>query len=81
MASHSKSNKTLAVRRRCCRKDNGYSPEAVSRVGGNKKLPCRSATAELLTDWQFLEAKAEADPNFREQESKEPPTASPESKP
>jgi len=25
--------------------------------------------ADLLTDWQFLEAKAEADPNFREQES------------
>jgi len=27
------------------------------------------AVADLLTDWQFLEAKAEADPNFREQAS------------
>ena len=29
------------------------------------------AVADLLTDWQFLEAKAEADPNFQEQESVE----------
>ena len=30
----------------------------------NPKSPYWDAVADLLTDWQFLEAKAEADPNF-----------------
>jgi NACHT domain- and WD repeat-containing protein len=39
------------------------------------------AVADLLTDWQFLEAKAEADPNFQEQESVEPSPATGEARP
>ena len=40
------------------------------------KSPYWDAVADLLTDWQFLEAKAEADPNFQEQESVETPVPS-----
>jgi hypothetical protein len=45
-----------------------------AKLGGkdDPKSPLWDVIADLLTDWQFLEAKAEADPNFREQESEEP---------
>ena len=45
-----------------------------AKLGGkdNPKSPYWDAVADLLMDWQFLEAKAEADPDFREQESVEP---------
>jgi hypothetical protein len=44
------------------------------------KSPHWDAVADLLTDWQFLEAKAEADLNFQEQESVEPSSPTEESK-
>ena len=41
----------------------------------------QNAVADLLTDWQFLEAKAEAHPNFREKQSAEPSQTACESEP
>jgi hypothetical protein len=43
----------------------------VAKLAGkdDPKSPYWDAVADLLTDWQFLEAKAEADPNFQEQVS------------
>jgi hypothetical protein len=55
-----------------------YHRLEVAKLAGkdDPKSPYWDAVADLLTDWQFLEAKAEADPNFEEQESVEPsPTA------
>jgi hypothetical protein len=54
-----------------------YHRLEVAKLAGkdDPKSPYWDAVADLLTDWQFLEAKAEADPNFREQESREPLTA------
>lgn len=51
-----------------------YHRLEVAKLAGkdDPKSPYWDAVADLLTDWQFLEAKTEADPNFREQESKEP---------
>ena len=55
--------------------------EAAKFLGkDDPKSPYWDAVADLLTDWQFLEAKAEADPNFQEQESVEPSSASGEAK-
>jgi hypothetical protein len=56
--------------------------EVAKLVGkDDPKSPYWDAVADLLTDWQFLEAKAEADPNFQEQESKEPAPTTGEAKP
>lgn len=51
-----------------------YHRLEVAKLAGkdDPKSPYWDAVADLLLDWQFLEAKTEADPNFREQESKEP---------
>ncbi len=51
-----------------------YHRLEVAKLAGkdDPKSPYWDTVADLLTDWQFLEAKAEADPNFREQESSEP---------
>ena len=47
------------------------NPDAVYRGSDGQDVKVWDAVADLLTDWQFLEAKAEADPNFQEQESVE----------
>jgi DNA polymerase III delta prime subunit len=54
-----------------------YHRLEVAKLAGkdDPKSPYWDAVADLLMDWQFLEAKAEADPNFREQESAAPPPA------
>jgi len=54
-----------------------------AKLGGKAEpsSPYWNTVADLLTDWQFFEAKAEADPNFREQETTEPSTASGEAEP
>jgi hypothetical protein len=54
-----------------------YHRLEVAKLAGkdDPKSKYWDAVADLLTDWQFLEAKAEADPNFREQESHEPSCA------
>ncbi len=51
-----------------------YHRLEVAKLAGkdDPKSKYWDAVADLLTDWQFLEAKTEADPNFREQESIEP---------
>lgn len=48
-----------------------YHRLEAAKLGGkdDPKSPYWDAVAELLLDWQFLEAKAEADPNFVEQEA------------
>jgi len=48
-----------------------YHRLEAAKLGGkdDAKSPYWDAVTDLLTDWQFLEAKAEADPNFQEQES------------
>jgi len=53
-----------------------YQRLEVAKLAGrdDPASPHWDAVADLLTDWQFLEAKAEADPNFREQETVEPTT-------
>ena len=50
-----------------------YHRLEVAKLAGkdDPKSPHWDAVADLLTNWQFLEAKAEADPNFQEQESVE----------
>ncbi len=50
-----------------------YHRLEVAKLAGkdDPKSPYWDAVADLLIDWQFLEAKAEADPNSREQESHE----------
>ena len=55
------------------------SNHGVSVFGQDAKV--WDAVADLLTNWQFLEAKAEADPNFQEQDSVEPSPATEEPKP
>ena len=54
-----------------------------AKLGGKDDPNSRywNLVADLLTDWQFLEAKAEADPNFREQQTTEPSAASAEAEP
>ena len=54
-----------------------YHRLEVAKLAGkdDHKSPYWDAVADLLTNWQFLEAKAEADPNFQEQESKDPSPA------
>jgi hypothetical protein len=49
-----------------------YHRLEAAKLGGkdDPKSPYWDAMADLLTDWQFLEAKSEADPNFQEQVSK-----------
>jgi hypothetical protein len=51
-----------------------YHRLEVAKLAGkdDPKSPHWDAVADLLTNWQFLEAKAEADPNFQEQDSVEP---------
>ena len=46
----------------------------VAKLAGrdDAKSPYWDAVADLLTNWEFLEAKAEADPYFEEQEASEP---------
>lgn len=48
-----------------------YHRLEAAKLGGkdDPKSPYWDSVAELLLDWQFLEAKAEADPNFVEQEA------------
>ena len=48
-----------------------YHRLEVAKLAGkdDPKSKYWDAVADLLTNWQFLEAKAEADPNFHEQES------------
>jgi hypothetical protein len=47
--------------------------EVAKLVGkDDPKSPYWDAVADLLSDWQFLEAKTEADPNFQEQETIDP---------
>jgi len=48
-----------------------YHRLEAAKLGGkdDPKSTYWDAVADLLTDWEFLEAKAEADPNFTEQES------------
>jgi hypothetical protein len=60
-----------------------YHRLEVAKLAGkdDPKSPYWDAVADLLTDWQFLEAKAEADPNFQEQESREPAPTTGEAKP
>ncbi|HUT35333.1 MAG TPA: DUF4062 domain-containing protein [Planctomycetota bacterium] len=60
-----------------------YHRLEAAKLGGKNdpKSPYWDAVADLLTDWQFLEAKAEADPNFREQPATEPAAAAGEAKP
>jgi hypothetical protein len=60
-----------------------YHRLEVAKLAGkdDPKSPYWDAVADLLTDWQFLEAKAEADPNFQEQESVEPSPTTGEAKP
>ncbi|GMW02375.1 MAG: hypothetical protein AMXMBFR84_35110 [Candidatus Hydrogenedentota bacterium] len=55
-----------------------YHRLEAAKIGGkdDANSPYWDAVAELLLDWQFLEAKAEADPNFVELSSDEPPSAS-----
>jgi len=45
-----------------------YHRLEAAKIGGRNdpKSPLWNAIAELLTDWEFLEAKAEADPNYNE---------------
>ncbi len=51
--------------------------EAAKLGGGDDPTsPYWDAVADLLTNWEFLEAKAEADPDFQEQQSEEPTPAS-----
>ena len=59
-----------------------YHRLEVAKLAGkdDPKSPYWDAVADLLTDWQFLEAKAEADPNFQVQESVEPSPTSGEAK-
>lgn len=54
-----------------------------AKLGGkdDPKSKYWDTVSNLLTDWQFLEAKAEADPNFQEQESVEPSPVTGEAKP
>jgi hypothetical protein len=40
------------------------NPDAVYRGNDGQDVKVWDAVADLLTNWQFLEAKAEADPNF-----------------
>lgn len=51
-----------------------YHRIEAAKLGGkdDPKSPLWDAVADLLMDWQFLEAKAEADPNFQEQETVDP---------
>ena len=60
-----------------------YHRLEVAKLAGkdDPKSPYWDAVADLLTDWQFLDAKAEADPNFQKQESVEPSPATGEAKP
>ncbi len=60
-----------------------YHRLEAAKLGGkdDPKSKYWDAVADLLTDWQFLEAKAEADPNFREQESVESSPTTIETKP
>lgn len=60
-----------------------YHRLEVAKLAGkdDPKSPYWDAVADLLTDWQFLEAKAEADPNFQEQESHETSVKAEEPKP
>jgi len=60
-----------------------YHRLEASKIGGkgDPKSPYWDTVADLFTDWQFLEAKTEADPNFREQESVDPAQKSGENKP
>jgi len=48
-----------------------YHRLEVAKMAGkdDPKSPHWDTVADLLTDWEFLEAKAEADPNFQEQET------------
>ena len=57
------------------------NPDAVYRGSHGQDVKVWDAVADLLTNWQFLEAKAEADPNFQEQDSVEPSAATDEAKP
>ena len=54
-----------------------YHRLEAAKLGGkdDPDSPYWDKVADLLLDWQFLEAKAEADPNFQEQESVEPTAA------
>jgi len=54
------------------------NPDAVYRGSDGQDVRVWDAVADQLTNWQFLEAKAEADSNFQEQESVEPPSATDE---
>jgi len=60
-----------------------YHRLEVAKLAGkdDARSPHWDALADLLTDWQFLEAKAEADPDFSEQESHEPSPLGEEAKP
>ncbi len=60
-----------------------YHRLEAAKLGGkdDPKSKYWDTVADLLTDWQFLEAKTEADPNFREQESQEPAAPTDEAKP
>jgi hypothetical protein len=60
-----------------------YHRLEAAKLGGkdDPKSKYWDTVADLLTDWQFLEAKTEADPNFREQEAKEPAAPTGEGKP
>ena len=53
-----------------------YHRLEAAKLGGkdDPKSPYWDKVADLLTDWQFLEAKTEANPNFREEETEEPST-------
>jgi hypothetical protein len=50
---------------------NSSNPDAHCQGRDGRAVRVWDAVADLLTDWQFLEAKAEADPNFQEQESRQ----------
>jgi len=52
----------------------------VAKLAGKHETasPYWDAVADLLTDWQFLEAKAEANPNYRDQEFAESSSVSEE---
>jgi DNA polymerase III delta prime subunit len=60
-----------------------YHRLEVAKLAGkdDPKSPYWNAVADLLTDWQFLEAKIEADPNFQGQESVKPSSTISETKP
>jgi hypothetical protein len=58
-----------------------YHRLEAAKLGGKEDPKHWDAVADLLTDWQFLEAKAEADPNFQEQGSTDSSSALGEAKP